>query len=112
MERGLGDVVDVFDPLSVASEIIRRLKCGLLDWIAKYDRITYQANHFDVSRRELVLQLCESAKLGCTHGREVCGMGEEDSPARPEIFMKVDVSIGGLGFEVGGCSIGILASHF
>lgn len=56
---------------------------------------TYQTNHLDASRIELILELRKGSKLSCANRSEVCRMREQYSPLVVQEFVEVlfEVSI-------------------
>jgi len=66
---------------------------------------TYQTNHLDITLLEFILQLGESTQLGGADGGKVGRVGEEDGPAVSDELVEVNVAVGGLGREVGGCHL-------
>ena len=66
---------------------------------------TYQTNHLDVAPLEFILQLGESTQFGGADGGKVGRVGEEDGPAVTDELVEVNVAVGGLGCEVGGCKL-------
>lgn len=114
MEVGVGDLVDVLDPFAVRAKVV-----GALDNIFSQPEnstavhslhvpknvSTYQTNHLDVALLEFILQLGESTQLGGADGGKVGRVGEEDGPAVSDKLVKVNVAVGGLGREVGGCQL-------
>lgn len=60
-----------------------------------------EADQFYSTLGELRFELGESAEFGGAHGGVILRMGEENDPLITDEFMKIDWSIGGVGFEVG-----------
>lgn len=86
LQVGVANVVNVLDPRVVGGEVVGRL-LGVLAAVRAELTMSadpYQSNHLDASLLELILHLCECTQLGCAHWREVCRVGEEDSPAVAE----------------------------
>lgn len=114
LEVGAGDLVDVLDPFTVGAEVV-----GALDDIfsqlqnsttvrslhVSRNVSTYQTNHLDVALLEFILQLGESTQFGGADGGKVGRVGEKDGPAVSDKLVEVDVAVGGLGREVGGCQL-------
>ena len=62
---------------------------------------TLRPIELDVALGELGLDLGHVAELGRADGREVLRMGEEDRPLVADPLVKLDLSLGRLGGEVG-----------
>ena len=85
LELGASNLVDVLDP-----------------GVVRVDTVGTETNHLDTTGRELGLELGESTELGGTDGSEVIRVGEEDSPVVANVVVEGDLTVGGLGLEVGG----------
>src|SRR5665213_2289638 len=66
------------------------------------DVVDREPDELGVALVELGLGLGKGAQLGGADGGEVFGMGEEDSPAVPEVLVEVDGPLGCICGEVGG----------
>ena len=79
------DLVDVFDPVSVAVDSVGR-----------------ETDQLDSSSCEFGLELCKCAEFGGADRCEVFGVGEEDDPFVADEIVEVDGALSGVGIEVGG----------
>ena len=66
------------------------------------DRVGRQADQLGVSFRELGLDLGHVAELGRAHRGEVLRVRKEDRPFVADPVVEADLSLGRLGFEIGG----------
>ena len=102
LDVGVGDFVDVIDPLVVGAEVVGTLHPSAVSGGLKLQRkATHKTNHLDASLFKLILQLGEGTQLGGADGREVSGVGEENGPAVADELVEVDLAMGGKGLEVG-----------
>ena len=61
-----------------------------------------ETDQLDTTLGELRLELGESTELSGADGGVVLGVREEDDPVVADELVEVNVSLGGLGLEVGG----------
>jgi hypothetical protein len=106
--RGRQHVVQFRDiEIGVADHrIVRRGTLGLLDVLGPFrmpvDGIDAQAHQLDAALVEFRLQLCESAELGGANRREILRVREQKCPAITDPVVELDLSLGGLCFEIRG----------
>lgn len=82
---GATDLIDIFDPSSVALNGVCR-----------------QSNQLDTSFCELRLELGESTEFGSADRSVIFWVGEEDNPLITNEFVEIDRALGGIGLEVWG----------
>lgn len=70
--------------------------------IVRLNGVGRETNQLDATLGELRLELGKGAELGGTDGGVVLGVREEDDPGVADELVEVNVSLGGLGLEVGG----------
>lgn len=80
-----GDLIDILDPASV-----------------RLDGVGRETDQLDATLGEFRLELCEGAELGGADRCVVLRVGEENNPFVANELVKVDGTLSGLGFEVGG----------
>ena len=85
LQGGVGELVDILDPLMVVIDVVGR-----------------QTNQLDASFGKLGFQLCERSQLGRTHWSKVFWMREKHDPFVADELVEVDRSIRRFRFEVGG----------
>lgn len=69
----------------------------------EHNIFAYKTNHLDIALLKFVLQGSKGTKLRGANRCEVRGVGEEDGPAVADELVEVNVAMGGLGCEIGGC---------
>ena len=105
--NGILHVVEVSDFAFLVSndgesQVASRDFVNILDpSLVAFDRVRGKTDQLDPTFRELGLELCKGAELGCAYWRVVLGMREENDPIVADEFVKVDLALGGFGVKVG-----------
>jgi hypothetical protein len=79
------DLIDIIDPTSM-----------------RFDRVGGQTDQLDAPLVEFWLVFCKRCKLGGADGSVIFWMRKQDDPVVTDKFVKVDHTVGGLGFEIWG----------
>jgi hypothetical protein len=64
------------------------------------NRINRQADNLYIAFGKFMFKPGQRAKLGCSDGREILGMGKQYPPTAAQPFVKTDFAAGGLRGEV------------